>query len=125
MNIVSNEIRKILEKRGIKLSFHDSLLILDDFYERFHDDILIYHGSNIAEMLNNIRWGIHEYLLPEFNKSYKKDDSDARGLLYGYTYPEKIKSKFARNCYWSLMNSVRAEPRIRKFKSTKWLKLRY
>jgi hypothetical protein len=36
---------------------------LDDFYERFHKDILNYHSSTIAEFLNNIRWGIYEYWL--------------------------------------------------------------
>ena len=76
-------------------------------------------------MLNNIRWGIHEYLLPEFNKSYRKDASDPKGFRYSYDYPEKIKDEFVKNCYWSLMNSVRAEPSIKKFKSTKLLKLRY
>lgn len=125
LTIVSKEIREILKKRQIDISFHDSLLILNDFYERFHEDILIYHGSNIAEMLNNIRWGIHEYLLPEFNRSYRKDESDPRGLRYSYTYPENIKAEFAKNCYWGLMNSVRAKPNLKRFKSTKWLKLRY
>lgn len=122
---ISEDIRKIFKRIGVDISFHDSLLILDDFYERFHNDILIYHGSNIVEMINNIRWGIHEYLLPEFIKSYKKDTSDPRGLSYEYSYPKNIKDEFAKNCYWSLMNFIRRKPHIKKFKSTKWLKLRY
>ena len=64
-------------------------------------------------------------MLPEFNKSYKKDLSDPLKLRYSYIYPKNVKNKFAKTCYWSLMNKVRAEPNIRKFKSTKWLKLRY
>ena len=76
-------------------------------------------------MVNNIRWGIHEYLLPEFNKSYRKDHYDKEGLSYSYDYPKNINDKFAKSCYWSLMNSVRAKPHIKKFKSTKLLKLRY
>src|SRR5215218_1142153 len=44
----------------------DALLALADFYEKFHTDILNYHASTIAEFLNNIRWGIYEYLQPEF-----------------------------------------------------------
>lgn len=123
LTIVSKKIKEILKKNGIEISPHDSLLILEDFYERFHDDILIYHGSNIAEMLNNIRWGIHTYLIPEFNKSYTKDPSDQ--FRYSYNYSENIKDGFARSCYWDLMNSVRREPKIKKFESNKWLKLRY
>lgn len=120
---VSDQIRKILKRNRIDLSLYNSLLTLNDFYERFHNDILIYHGSNIAEMLNNIRWGIHDYLLPEFKNSYKKDDSDR--MRYAYTYPKNIKNEFARTCYWDLMNSIRTKPKLKKFKSNKYLKLSY
>lgn len=123
LTTVSKKLVEILKRSKIDISLHDSLLILEDFYERFHDDILIYHASNIVEMLNNIRWGIQVYLMPEFNRAYKKDPSDR--FRYSYEYPEKIKDSFARSCYWDLMNSVRSEPRIKKFVSNKWLKLRY
>ncbi len=123
LTIVSKRIIEILKRSEVDISFRDSLLVLEDFYERFHDDILIYHGSNLTEMLNNIRWGIQRYLMPEFNRAYKKDSSDR--LRYSYEYPEKIKDSFARSCYWGLMNSIRREPNFKKFKSTKWLKLRY
>jgi len=123
LTIVSKKLIEILKKSKIDISFRDSLLVLEDFYERFHDDILICHGSNITEMLNNIRWGVQRYLMPEFNRAYKKDSSDR--LCYSYEYPEKIKDSFARSCYWGLMNSIRREPNFKKFKSTKWLKLRY
>lgn len=125
LTFVSKKLIEILKINNINISFHDSLLVLEDFYERFHDDILIYHASNITEMLNDIRWGLQLYLLPEFNKSYTKDLSDPRGLQYSYIYPENVKDKFAKSCYWSLMNSIRRGPNLKKFKSTKWLKLRY
>ncbi len=125
LTIVSKELLKILKINGIDISFHDSLLVLEDFYERFHDDILIYHGGNITEMLNNIRWGLQRYLLPEFNKSYTKDKTDSREFRYNYIYPKNVKNEFAKNCYWSLMNSIRAKPNLEKFKSTKLLKSRY
>ena len=40
-------------------------LALDDFAAWFHDDVLDYHASQIAEFLNNIRWAVYEYLQPE------------------------------------------------------------
>lgn len=122
----AKKIGRILEKNSIDISGHDPLSFLSDFYDRFHDDVLNYHASNIAEMLNNIRWGIHEYLLPEFNKSYRKDQNDPDGLRYCYIYPQHINNQFAKNCYWELMNNyVLRKPYVRKFESTKWLKLRY
>lgn len=120
---VSKQICRILKRNENDISLHDSLLILNEFYERFHDDILNYHSSNIVEMLNNIQWGIHDYLLPEFNKSYEKDDSDR--MRYRYIYPRNIKNEFVKKCYWDLMNSIRTKPRLRKFESTKYLKMTY
>jgi hypothetical protein len=118
---IAEKIRKILKKNGVDISFHDALLILPDFYERLNDDILGYHTSYISEMLNNIRWGIHEYLLPEFEQSYQQIDE----LDYEYVYPEQIKVKFAKNYYWDLMNLIRRKPYVKKFEVTKYLKLRY
>ena len=73
---VVRELREVFDRNGIEVSFQEALLILDEFYEKFHDDILNYHGSTIAEFLNNIRWGIHNYLEPEFSKSIKYGSSE-------------------------------------------------
>ncbi|MDD4876934.1 MAG: hypothetical protein PHQ86_07395 [Dehalococcoidales bacterium] len=120
---VAKELKEILSKSGITVDMNEALLTLTDFYERFHTDILNYHSSTIAEFLNNIRWGIYDYLQPEFNKSIVWEGGDLP--KYHYIYPKGIKSKFAKACYWELMNEVLREPYMRKFKVTKWLKLRY
>jgi hypothetical protein len=122
---VSKKVIEILKRSKINIPLHDSLIILEDFYERFHDDLLIYHASNIIEMLNNLRWGLQQYLLPQFIKSYKKDKSDSRGFRYKYSYPTGVRKRFAKICYVGLMNSVRRQPCFKKFRTTKWLKLRY
>jgi hypothetical protein len=45
--------------------------------------------------------------------------------MYRYAYPDGVNSPFARQLYWNLMNEVRSQPYMRRFKVTKWLKLRY
>jgi hypothetical protein len=114
----------IFDRNGITIGFEDALLILSQFYDRFHSDILVYHGATISEFLNNIRWGIHEYLEPEFQQSIVYEEAKPP-RMYHYTYPQKIKSDFARNCYWDLMNCVRAKPYVRKFQVTRYLKMKY
>lgn len=120
---VAQELKEILSKSGLTVDINEALLALADFYERFHTDILNYHSSTIAEFLNNIRWGIYDYLQPEFNKSIVWEGGSPP--KYHYTYPKGIQSEFAKDCYWGLMNEVRSKPYMRKFKVTKWLKLRY
>ena len=66
---VAEELQQTLVASGVSVELEDAMLALGDFYERFHMDILNYHSSTIAEFLNNIRWGIYEYLQPEFRRS--------------------------------------------------------
>ena len=121
---VADGLMKIFKRNNIDISFEDSLLILDEFYERFHSDILNYHGSTIAEFLNNIRWGIYEYLQPEFQQSIVYEGSE-NPRKYHYTYPKEIKNNFAKSCYWGLMNEIRSKPYMEKFRVTRYLKMRY
>ena len=121
---VAKELISILKRNAINISFEDSLLILDDFYEIYHSDIFNYHSSTIAEFLNNIRWAVYEYLLPEFCQSIVYEGIK-RPKKYHYTYPKEINNNFAQNCYWDLMNIIRSKPYMRKFKVTRYLKMNY
>ena len=120
---VGKKLQETLAASGVTASLEDALLALSDFYERFHNDILNYHSSTIAEFLNNIRWGLYEYLQPEFRRSLVWESDDPP--KYRYTYPAELRSGLAKECYWDLMNAVRSEPYVRRFAVTKWLKLRY
>ena len=107
----------------MQVELEAALLALEDFYSWFHDHVLNYHGSTIAEYLNNIRWGIYEYLRPEFERSIVWESRDPPE--YRYTVPRDVTSQFGRESYWELMNLVRSEPYMRRFQATKWQKLRY
>jgi hypothetical protein len=110
---VAERLRIILRESGIEVSFEQAMLALPDFYIRFHDDILIYLSSHICEFLNDIRWGIHRYLRPEFVKSFFRTGESNIG--YSYKVPAEINSEYARDCYWELMNDLRQEPFMRRF----------
>jgi hypothetical protein len=120
---VASKLRKILARNGIELGDQEELLILDDFYERFHTDIFTYHATAIVEMLNNVRWGIHEYLTSEYQRALTVKGGEPP--RYSYEYAEGVTSPVARFWYWELMNEIRAAPAVRRFVGTKWLKLQY
>lgn len=120
---VAEELREVLSESGISIELDDALSALPDFYEIFHTDIFNYHASTIAQFLNDIRWGIYEYLQPEYQRSIVRDSSNP--LIYRYTYPKGVTAKFAQWCYWEIMNEVRTHPYVRRFQVTKYLKLRY
>jgi hypothetical protein len=114
----------LLKRNGTSVDWIDALRALDDFQVRFHDDILAYHSTTIAELLNNLRWAIQEYLAPEFERSYRPPTSvgDPR---YSYHYPAGLEDTYAKSRYWDLMNSVRAGPWIPRFTGTPSLKGNY
>ncbi len=120
---VAEEIVQTLAVNGVSITLEEGFLVLADFYEQFHTDTLNYHSSTIAEFLNNIRWGIHEYLQAEYQRSVVTEGGDPP--KYRYIYPKNIVTEFARTCFWDLMEEVRRGPHVKRFRVTRWLKIRY
>ncbi len=123
------DVRKIFEKSQIDLSYEKAISCLDDFYIRFHDDILNYHASYIAEMLLNIRRAINEYLKPVYKKHIiytdKHECFDIQ--MYEYRVPGEIKGEVVRMMFWELMNNVRSRINwpFPTLKISRYLKMRY
>ncbi len=120
---VAKDLTKVLSEDGVEIGQADALLVLGDFHDRFHRDILGYHASTISEFLNNLRWGIHDYLQPELRRAEEIERGDPR--KYRYEAPPEVTSTFAQSCYCELMNEVSHPPCMRRFTVTRWLKLRY
>ncbi|MGD9851042.1 MAG: hypothetical protein AB7T38_07235 [Nitrospirales bacterium] len=89
------------------------LHLLDDFYKRFHEDIFEYQATVITELLNNVRWGIHNYLYPEYLKAKNQDSDDL--TKYSYKFPQGISDDFVKTCYLDLMSLVRRKPNMEPF----------
>ncbi len=119
----AKKLRAILEQAEVCLTMDGALLALEEFYERFHTDILNYHASKIAELLNEIQWGVYDYLLPEYKRSYVYDGGAAR--QYHFCYPDDMRSDLAKSLYWDLMDWIHLKPIIERFTVTKHLRMRY
>jgi hypothetical protein len=116
-------IREILKANGTEIEPDEGYLVIPEFYEWFHTNVFSYHSSAIAEFLNNIRWAIYDYLRPEFERSFTKDDPAS--LAYRFVYPTDCRLPVAQTMYWDLMNAVRTEPYMPRFEVTRFLKMRY
>lgn len=119
----SKEIASVLKENGVNVSKDQRYLVIPEFYEWFHKNILSYHISAIAEFLNNIRWSMFDYLRPEFARSFTRDDPNS--IAYRYQFPPDIERELGKTMYWDLMNDVRSEPYIPRFEVTHYLKMRY
>jgi hypothetical protein len=119
-------VRRIFERSSVTIDITQALLAMEDFYNLFHDDIFIYHGSTIAEFLNNIRLGIHEYLRQECTDSKSSYwDAGLKTRGYKFRWPRGLKNPFVRTIYWDLMNDILSGTYMKRFSVNKILKLRY
>ena len=105
--------QKALAESGAIVDLNQSLLAMDDVYEWLHTHKFFAQSNAIIEFLNNIRWGIRDYLAPEYVRS-KLNHAD--GVGYAYTYPMDVTDEFARNGYWELMNKIRGQPYLPRFR---------
>ncbi|MBI3444493.1 MAG: hypothetical protein HY055_03835 [Magnetospirillum sp.] len=117
-----SKICNILAENGLPIEAGNGYLILKEFYAWFHDDILNYHISTIAEFLNNIRWGIYEYLRNEFDHAFEWVDPHP---MYRFRIPGGLVQPVAQSMYRDLMNRMRSEPSLPRFTAIECLKKRY
>jgi hypothetical protein len=120
---VASQLQQLLARSGVQVSVEQASLGLPEFYDRFHTDILNYHASTIAEFLNNIRWGIYDYLRPVFDSSFSWGPDGPP--MYQYTYPAGVEHAYAKQVFWDMMNDVRSPPYIERFAVHRWVKQRY
>lgn len=117
---VSRDVANILVAHGYSVSEEQIPLALDDFREHLAENYFLYYSTWLSELLNNVRWGLQDYLVPMFDLSYRAGAGDV--IAYRYEYPAEIVNPIAREWFWRLMNNVRSGPYIKKFSGAHYLK---
>ncbi len=116
LNIQATILQKIFKRNGAEIELTKALLIMGEFFEKFHEDLFSYHISSISELLNNVRWGIYEYLQPLYKQSRRPRSDiayDKNACLY--EYPEHVTNSYVQARFSELMNDVRSKPYMPRF----------
>ncbi len=119
---VVNEISTMIRNHGRAIDDGMAYAILPEFKEWFHTHLFAYHSSTIAEFLNNIRWGLYNYLRKEFRRAFHWVEPSP---MYSFHVPNVIQHPLANTMYWELMNRCRSEPWFPRFSVTPSLKAKY
>jgi hypothetical protein len=112
---VVGKIRGILAENGSDIDEGQGYLLVPEFQEWFQDNIFIASSTVVAWHLNEIRWGIYEYLSSEFRRSYTPTKVIQGAQMYSYDVPSDITDPLVRSMYWDLMNEVRRPPYFPRF----------
>ena len=120
LSYVQDQLKEILSQNNVNIDRVDVRLLMNDFYSIFNNDYLLRYSSNIAKMLNDIRWYLHYYLLPVYRDSIKKDSNIPQ--KYSYIIPSNIIDEYSKSIYWDLMNKTRLGPFVKVFEVPSCLK---
>lgn len=112
----------MLKDHGHDVPLAQIPLALGDFTEHLSEHFFVYYGTWLAQLVNDVRWGIQEYLLPTYRAAYRCTPEVDEGA-YRFKFPELIKDGVARSWFWRLMNYVRSEPYIKKFSASEYMKM--
>lgn len=119
---IVRDIRAILACNGIHIDEGQSYLVIPEFQEWFQDNIFIASSTLVAWHLNEIRWGIYEYLLKEFDRAYTPTEIIQGIQMYKYDVPAEITNSLVRSIYWDLMNDVRTGPCFPRFTTNRHMR---
>lgn len=117
---LSKRIASTLKDHGHDVPIEQIPLVLDDFREHLQEDYFAFYGTWLAELLNNVRWGLQEYLLPIFRASFTREPGQE--IAYTYRYPASIVNDVPRAWFWRLMNNIRSEPYLKRFSGAHYMK---
>jgi hypothetical protein len=120
LSSVSKVVARVLTTHGIPVTPEQVPLALDDIREHLQENYFNYYGTWLTELINNVRWGIQDYLQPEYRQSFTPDPDG--GLKYGFQFPAQVSDSVAREWYWRLMNHIRSRPFIKRFVVSAYLK---
>ena len=112
---IVKKIIKILEENGTVIDEGQGYLVIPEFQEWFGDNVFLTSSTLIAWHLNEIRWGIYNYLSREFQRSYRQTVVISNAQMYTYDAPAELTNNLVRSMYWDLMNEMRSIPYFPRF----------
>ena len=112
---VVGKLRAILAANGTEIDEGQSYLVIPEFQDWFQDNVFIASSTKVAWHLNEIRWGIYQYLVSEFRRAYTPSEVISGAQMYRYDLPPEITDPLLRSIYWDLMNNVRSRPYFPRF----------
>lgn len=108
LNINADKVVNIMKRSGIDIGFVEGLLSLEDFYNQFHQDILLYYPTKIVKMLSDIRNTIFDYLTSIYDKTFTPKEHPTVQNYYVYQVPAEFSDKNTKHFFCNLMNWYRS-----------------
>ena len=119
---LAKNIKNMLSEHGHEVPIEQIPLALDEFTENLSEHFFVYYSTWLSELLNDLRWGLQEYLTPTYRSCYIATP-EIDELAYRFDYPTGISSSISKSWFWRLMNNVRTGPYFKRFNAPSYFKM--
>lgn len=121
---VAAQVRESLKAHGHEVAPEAAPFALEGFREHLEQNLFIYYGSWLAELINNLTWAIYRYILPIYNQQVIFLDGPHSG---SYRYKPLMQTDLSspdQAWLYRLLNEARHPPAIERFRAPSYLKQR-
>lgn len=119
---LAKNIQRMLIAHGHEVPIEQIPLALDEFTENLSEHFFAYYSTWLSELLNDVRWGLQEYLIPIYRSCYITTP-EVDEQAYSFDYPSDISSSISKSWFWRLMNNVRTGPYFKRFNASSYFKM--
>jgi hypothetical protein len=121
LSVISQEVQKLLDQAGNHIEIEVIPFVLDDLREHLAGNFFIYCATWIAELLNDVRWGLQRYLISVYNRSCPQNPSIESP--FNCAPPAEIMVDSPTELWFrALMMHVWRQPIIPRFRASKSLR---
>lgn len=122
MAAAAKQIHTLLASQGHPAPIEQMPFLLRDLRSQLNDSVFIYYATQLAELLNDIRWNLQSYLATTYVQSCRTDDSHPQG--YRFLAPQGIRAgSAAHEWFHRLMSQVRTGPTVPPFRASRFLQV--
>lgn len=121
---VCTQVQELLAINGYDVPFELIPFALEDLRAHLGDNMFIYYGSWLAELLNELTWALYHYVRPIYERQIVYEE----GPLPGYYHYQPLAGvdprSPAHSWLYRLLNEARNMPSIPSFRASHYLKQR-
>jgi len=122
LTFVSRDLHALLAEHGYDVPIEKIPFALDDLREHLSENLFLYYGGWIAELMNNLAWAIHRYITPLYCRSYRSLDGEMEGM-YRFEPPHGVEPNTVEHAWFhNLMNYARRNPHVQPFRTSRFLR---
>lgn len=119
---VCGQVQKLLADNGHDVAFELMPFAIEDLRAHLGENMFIYYGSWLAELLNDLTWALYRYVRPIYQRQIVFEEGPLPGF-YRYEPLAGVDPKSPAHFWlYRLLNDARSTPYIPPFRASHYLK---